>query len=220
VSPLFRRSATPKDADESATSDGAGRAAGADDDAATDSDEKKRSRAYTPPKRRPTPKRAEAERRRRRPDPPPANRKEAYRRSRELQRKERAEAREGMMRGDEDHLLARDRGAVRKLVRDVVDSRRNVGPAFLLGALLVIALSGQSMPQQVRVGANVLWVGLMITLILDATLISRRVKRLVSDRFPDTDERWGRLYFYAFTRSTMIRRFRVPRPSVKVGEEI
>ena len=215
MSPLFRRSTTPKDAEGTAASDG-----GADSDESADQAEAARPRAYTPPKRRPTPKRSEAERRRRRPDPPPANRKEAYRRSRERQREDRAEAREGMMRGDEERLMARDRGPVRRLVRNVVDSRRNVGPAFLLGALLVIALSGQNMPAQVRFGANVLWLGLMLTLILDVTLISRRVKRLVGERFPDTDERIGRLYFYAFTRSTMIRRFRVPRPLVKVGEEV
>jgi Protein of unknown function (DUF3043) len=213
VSPLFRRSTAPKDTED------------ADDQAAgsatsTEDAEGSRPKAYTPPKRRPTPKRAEAQRRRRRPEPPPASRKEAFRRSKEKQRQERTEARAGMMRGDEDYLMPRDRGPVRRLVREIVDRRRNVGPAFLLGALLVIALSGQNMPPQVRFGANVLWLGLMLTLILDATLISRRVKRLVTDRYPDSQEKWGRLYFYAFTRSTMIRRFRVPRPTVKVGEEI
>lgn len=213
MSPLFRRSAAPKDTEDAEDQ-------AVDTAESSESSDDTRPKAYTPPKRRPTPKRSEAQRRRRRPDPPPTTRKEAYRRTREKQRQERTEAREGMMRGDDDYLMPRDRGPVRRLVRDVVDSRRNVGPAFLLGALLVIALSGQNMPPQVRFGANILWLGLMLTLILDATLIIRRVKRLVADRYPDTQEKSGRLYFYAFTRSTMIRRFRVPRPVVQVGEEI
>ena len=40
-------------------------------------------------------------------------------------------ARAGAARGDDAYLPARDRGPVRKLVRDVVDSRRNVGSFFL-----------------------------------------------------------------------------------------
>ena len=43
----------------------------------------------------------------------------------------RSEARGAAARGDESFLPARDRGPVRKTVRDLVDSRRNIGSWFL-----------------------------------------------------------------------------------------
>ena len=49
-------------------------------------------------------------------------------------------------RGDDYYLPARDRGPVRKLVRDVVDSRRNVGSFFL--AIAAVALIGTVVPER------------------------------------------------------------------------
>jgi hypothetical protein len=175
---------------------------------------------HNPKKGRPTPKRSEAQRRRRNPEPPPTNRKEAAKRMRDRQKEERAETRAGMLAGDDRYLMARDKGPVRKLVRDIVDSRRNVGTFFFGGALLVILASSGGMPTPVRFGANVLWLGLIVTLILDAFLISRRVRKLVAERFPKSTDRPMSLYFYAFTRSTMFRRLRSPKPTIKVGEAI
>src|SRR5215218_8369434 len=82
-------------------------------------------------KGRPTPRRSEAQGRRPGPPPPPpTTRKEAYKRMREQQAVRRSETRQGMARGDDNYLPARDRGPVRRTVRDVVDSRRNVGSWF------------------------------------------------------------------------------------------
>src|SRR5919107_5308582 len=83
-------------------------------------------------KGRPTPKRHEAQGRRPGPPPPPpTTRKEAYKRMREQQAANRSNVRRAALAGDEAYLPARDRGPVRKLVRDLVDSRRNVGGLFL-----------------------------------------------------------------------------------------
>src|SRR3712207_2693196 len=96
-------------------------------------------------KGRPTPKRSEAQGRRQGPPPPPpTTRKEAYKRMRETQAARRAEVRQGAARGDDAYLPARDRGPVRKLVRDVVDSRRNIGSLFL--AVAAVALVGTFVP--------------------------------------------------------------------------
>ena len=59
--------------------------------------------------------------------PPPTTRREAYRRMREQRRPPGRTARAASARGDDNDLPARDRGPERKLVRDIVDSRRNVG---------------------------------------------------------------------------------------------
>ena len=70
----------------------------------------------------PTPKRSEAERRRR--YNAPGDRKEALRQSKTRDRSARARKAEAMRRGEEWALPAKDKGPVRALARDLVDSRR------------------------------------------------------------------------------------------------
>src|ERR1700754_3702072 len=88
-------------------------------------------------KGRPTPKRSEAEKRRRQPITAPKDRKEAVRKMRARQAEERAKARAGMERGDDKYLQKRDRGPVRALARDYVDTRRTIG-SYLMWAFIVM----------------------------------------------------------------------------------
>jgi len=126
---------------------------------------------------------------------------------------------EGMKAGDERYLPPRDKGPERALVRDVVDSRRNAGTWFFGGAFILLALSMVRDPRAMM-AANLIWYLLALAVVVDTVLISRKVKKLVTERFPKTKERLGSLYFYAFTRSIMFRRLRMPRPRVKVGETV
>ncbi|WP_344140188.1 DUF3043 domain-containing protein [Luedemannella flava] len=176
------------------------------------------SKAYTPSKGRATPKRKDGGRRVA--EPPPKNRREAYRRLREKDRAERAENRAAMLAGREDKLLPRDRGPERRLVRDVVDSRRNIGTMFFLGALIVIVGSSKSMPPAVQVAANLFWVFLALAVIIDSFLLCRKVKRLIKERLPKTTTKMGGHYFYAIMRSITFRKIRMPAPQVKIGEQI
>ena len=170
-------------------------------------------------KGRPTPKRSEAQGRRPGPPPPPpATRKEAYKRMREQQAARRAETRKGMARGDEAYLPARDRGPVRKLVRDIVDARRNVGSFFL--AIAGVALVGTVVPSLVvRNYASFLLFGFFLLMIVDSVILSRRIKRTVAERFPGTQKTRG-LAWYGISRSTMIRRWRFPKPDVPLGADV
>jgi hypothetical protein len=180
-----------------------------------------RPKSYTPSKKElgvATPKRQSAGRRVG--EPAPSNRKEAYRHLKDRQRTERAEASAGMKAGDERYLLARDRGPERRLVRDIVDSRRTVGTWFFGGALIVLVGSSTRMPIQVQVAANVLWAVLAIAVIADSFLISRKIKRLVQERFPKTSQRLGSLYLYGIMRGLTFRRMRVPKPQVDLGTKI
>jgi hypothetical protein len=176
------------------------------------------ARAHTPAKGKPTPKRSEANRRRKTAEPPKDN-KEARARLRARQRQERAESFAGMKRGEDKYLSKRDRGPVRRLVRDLIDARRNVGSIFFSGALVVVL--GTMLPQPaVRLAANVLWLSLIVAMVVDGFLISRLIRRTVRDRFPDTDERQGGLALYGVMRSMMFRRMRNPQPQVKVGDTV
>jgi hypothetical protein len=162
-------------------------------------------------KGRPTPKRSEAQGRRPGPPPPPpTTRKEAYRRQRETQAATRGTARAAIARGDDSALPARDRGPVRKLVRDVVDSRRNVGSLLLVVAvLLVVAEFTPSLTVKSYVFAA--FTGLFLLFVIDSFVLGRKISKAVAERFPDTTERNGKLVWYGVSRSTMIRRWRFPK---------
>jgi hypothetical protein len=173
-------------------------------------------------KGRPTPKRSEAQGRRPGPPPPPpTTRKEAYRRMREQQAARRAESRRGAARGDDSYLPARDRGPVRKLGRDVVDSRRNIGSLFLV--IAGVALVGTIVPNlAVRSYASFLLLGFFLLLIMDSVVLGRRIKKKVAERHPDDPQakRTKSLVWYGISRSTMIRRWRFPKPEVAIGAEV
>jgi hypothetical protein len=206
VSPLFRR----KPADVASSEPAPGEV--------TDAAPKPKS--YTPSKRelgQTTPKRQSNARKVN--TEAPANRREAMKQMRERQREERAEAAAGMRSGDERYLLTRDRGPERKLVRDIIDSRRTAGTWFFGGALIVLVGSTVRIPA-IQLASNLLWALLAVVVILDSILISRRVKKLVKERFPKSNQRLGSLQLYGVMRGLTFRRMRVPKPQAKFGDKV
>jgi len=95
-----------------------------------------------------------------------------------------------------------------------------VGTWFFGGALIVLLGSNQAMPPEVRLASNILWVALAFALIIDSVLISRKIKKLVRERFPNTGQRMGSLYLYAIMRSITFRRMRAPVPRVAIGDPV
>lgn len=170
-----------------------------------------RPRAYTAGKGKATPKRPSAGRRLTA-APAPANKREA----RELRRAARLRDAEETRREG----TIRDRSPERLLVRNVVDSRRTVGTWFFGGALIILLGSSPQMPLIVQWASTALWVTLAIGLVIDSVLISRKIKKLIRERYPKTQERLGSLYFYAIMRSITFRRMRMPVPRVNIGDEI
>ncbi|WP_089005930.1 DUF3043 domain-containing protein [Micromonospora viridifaciens] len=173
-----------------------------------------RPRGYTPSKKElgvTTPKRPTAGRR---PGAPtkPLTKEEA----REQRRAARAEAAAEFRREGGP----RDRGPERLLARNVVDSRRTAGTWFFGGALIVLLGSNQAMPPIVRLIANLLWGALALGVLIDSVLISRKIKKLVRERYPKSTERLGSLYFYAIMRSITFRKMRAPQPQVNLGDKI
>ncbi len=170
-------------------------------------------------KGRPTPRRNEAQGRRPGPPPPPpTTRKEAYRRTREQQAARRTDVRQAAARGDDAFLPARDRGPVRKAVRDLVDARRNVGSWFL--AIAGVALIGTFVPSAtIRGYASFLLFGFFLLLIVDSVVLNRKIKKLLTERFPAETKTRGASW-YGISRSTMIRRWRFPKPEVPLGADV
>src|SRR5690625_6216887 len=83
------------------------------------------------------PKRAEANARNRRPLFP-KNRGTARKSQRQVNASIRERQRQALLSGDERGMPVRDRGPVRRWVRDYVDARWNIGECFLPGALVVV----------------------------------------------------------------------------------
>lgn len=184
----------------------------------------KRPKGYTPSKKElgvVTPKRPSPHVRRPGATPVPRSRKqmtkEERRELREQRRARRREITEGMRRGDPRYLAARDRGPERALARDVVDTRRNVGTWFFAGALVVMFFSLTGLPEFILL-ANLLFVLLMVTLAVDSVLLCRKLKKLVRQRYPDSDVKLGSLYVYAVMRSITFRRMRIPLPRKELGD--
>src|SRR6516162_150699 len=205
-------------------------------DAAGSPDATPRGSGRTDPKGRPTRKRSEARRNARKgpvaPAPMTASEARARRKSlpgpklsREERSAERAanrarmtDRRDRMMAGEEAYLLARDQGPVRRYVRDIVDSRRNVLGLFMPATLFL--LMGMFAAPQLQFYASPAMLVLMAVMSVDAVLLGRKVSKLVDAKFPDnTESRW-KLGLYAAGRATQIRRLRAPRPQVERGSSV
>ncbi|PZT74685.1 MULTISPECIES: DUF3043 domain-containing protein [unclassified Streptomyces] len=168
------------------------------------------------PKGRPTPKRSEAQSQRRRASSgAPLDRKAAMRRQREARRADLAKQREALANGDERYLPARDKGPVRRFVRDYVDSRFCIAEYFLPLAVIILILS----VIQVRGIQNIsllLWLIVIVLIVIDSVGLGFRMRAQLRTRFPDTPKRGA--VAYGLMRTLQMRRLRLPKPQVKRGE--
>lgn len=166
-------------------------------------------------KNRPTPRRSAQEAARRHPLVV-ADRKEARRVDRERRRQQMARTRRALETGDEAYLPARDKGPVRRYIRDYVDARRNVAEYLLPVMLIVLALSIVQNQTVFTVSVLLTW-GTVGVVALDTALMWRRLKRGLVEKFgADQLPRgsWG----YATLRAFQMRRQRMPKPQVGRGE--
>lgn len=167
-------------------------------------------------KNRPTPKRKDQEAARKRPLVQ-TDRKAARAADRDARREAGRKVRQAMVTGDDAHLPPRDKGPVRRYLRDTVDVRWNLGEMMLplMLSVLVLSLFAGNWATLVFLGVYVL----ILVAIIDAYLLWRRTKPKVIERFgPDTQMRG--LGMYQAMRTFQMRRTRLPRPMVKRGEEI
>ncbi|MCH9708613.1 MAG: DUF3043 domain-containing protein [Actinomycetia bacterium] len=193
-------------------------------------------RATTAPKGKPTPKRSAASRRRGPVAPAPLTSAEARRRRKALggpklsreekkvQRAERrttmAERRERMMSGEAAYLLPRDQGPVRRYVRDVVDSRRNLLGLFMPSALGLVFVMLAVPSVQVQQLLSPAMLVLVLIMVIDGFVLGRKVNRLADEKFGEDSESGWKLGFYAASRASQLRRMRAPRPQVEHGTRV
>ncbi len=54
--------------------------------------------------------------------------------------------------------------------------------------------------------------GLFLLFVVDSFVLGRKISKAVDTRFPDHKESNRKLIWYGVSRSTMVRRFRFPKP--------
>ena len=162
-------------------------------------------------KGRPTPKRKVAEKANVTNRLAPASTREGKKLQREQLRQQRVSTRAAYMRGEESALPVKDKGPARRFVRNYVDERKSVTEYFLVFIMFILFLTVIPSPA-VQLGAIVLMYSAMIWVAIDGFLLSRRVKKLVAEKFPDQPTKG--LGLYGWMRSTQLRRLRAPAPQV------
>jgi len=181
---------------------------------------------HTAGKGRPTPKRRDSQLRSRGPvPPPPKTQRESMRlakqnrKARAERRKDAAERRGRMMAGDESALMAKDRGPVKRFLRDFVDSRRHLLGLFMPLAFLVLLSLTLPIPQ-VQHYFQLFTMAAVTAMVLEGVLLGRQATKLVRERFPK--ERIGAfgVGWYTFARSSQLRRLRIPKPQVNIGDQV
>lgn len=174
-------------------------------------------------KNRPTPSRREQETARKRPLVP-KDRKAAAGKSRDASRSARAKQRAALMSGDESALPARDKGPVKRYIRDAVDARWNIGEFMLPIMFLVLALTFvqpifKSAASWTNLLIFALVYGLVIAGALDVFMMWRRAKAKIVAKFGEVPPRGSAMY--AVMRAFQMRRSRLPRPQVdRVGPKV
>jgi hypothetical protein len=168
-------------------------------------------------KGRPTPTRKAAEAANKERARAPRTRKEQAARQRQNKGESSAKIRAGMKAGDERYLLARDKGPVRRFIRDFVDSRFSIVELLIPLLLVTLVLGYTGVPNLVALSSTMMIAVLAVT-VVDALILRRRLRRELDVRFPDEPLK-GTTY-YAITRSMQMRFMRLPKTQVKVGTDL
>lgn len=167
-------------------------------------------------KGRPTPSRKEAEAARKERLKASLDSKASRRSERAHNAELRKRAMAGMKAGDEKYLMPRDRGPVRRYIRDWIDARFTV-IEFVLPVLLVVLLINITQNKTLIQIGGVIWGVSIILLFLDLGWLYFRLSRDLKRKFPGESLRGST--FYAFMRAMQVRPLRMPKPQVKRGQK-
>jgi hypothetical protein len=172
----------------------------------------------TPPptdagKGRPTPKRKVSEAANKRPLVAPATKKA----SRERAKAQRDIEYRAMQTGDERNMPAKDRGPVRRFIRDSVDARWNLGEFFLPVAAVFLVIQFALAKTGFAVFAILALYVYIIAAVIDGWLMWRGLKKRLVAKFGIEHLPRGAA-MYAVLRAFQIRPSRMPKAQVKHGQ--
>lgn len=164
-------------------------------------------------KGRPTPTRKEAEAAAKARAKVPRTRQELAAAEKSTRRK----ALDGLKAGDEKFLPARDRGPIKRFIRDFVDTRFSFIEIMVPLLLVSMVLSYTTNPTLMQMG-NVVLLATLAMIVVDGFALHFRLRREMQRRFPD-ESRSGTTR-YALMRSLQMRFMRLPKARVKIGDTL
>jgi hypothetical protein len=168
-------------------------------------------------KGRPTPTRKEAEAAARARAKVPRTRKEMAAVQKSTRSESSAHMRQAMRTGDERYLPARDKGPVRRFVRDYVDSHFSF-IEMLIPLMLVVLVLGYTGNPTITTYANLAMLSVFVLIVVDLVRLRFKLRRELANRFPDTSTHGATSY--AVKRALSMRFMRLPKAQVKVGQRL
>lgn len=168
-------------------------------------------------KGRPTPTRKEAEAAARARAKVPRTRKEMAAAQRAARAENSGKVREAMKTGDERFLPARDRGPMRRFIRDYIDVRFSF-IELLIPVMLVSLVMGWSGNQALMDTSQIILLGAMVMIVMDMVFLRMKLRRELAKRFPGESVK-GTTY-YAVMRAMQMKFMRLPKPQFKIGERL
>jgi hypothetical protein len=168
-------------------------------------------------KGRPTPTRKEAEAAAKARAKVPRTRKEQAAAARLARSDSSTKMRQAMKTGDEKYLPARDRGPVKRFIRDMVDSRFSF-VELMIPVLLVTTAMAWSGNSSVASYGNAVLFGMLLLIVVDMVRLRFKLRRELTARFPDEPVK-GTTY-YAVMRSLQMKFMRLPKAQVRIGQRL
>jgi hypothetical protein len=168
-------------------------------------------------KGRPTPTRREAEAAAKARAKVPRTRKEQMAAQRLSRSESSRSVRQAMRAGDERAYPARDRGPVRRFVRDFVDARFSLIELVIPLLLVTMVLGYSGNTDLARIGNTILTCTVLLV-ILSMFILRFRLNRELARRFPGEPTKG--LTYYALTRALQMKFMRLPKAKVKIGEQL
>jgi len=138
---------------------------------------------------------------------------------REASRLARERYNQGMRTGEDRYLPARDKGPIKRFVRDWVDSRRSFAEYFIwiaVAMLLILAVTQQASPEI----AVIIMLGIYVMLFVlvgDLFRRARQLRKALHAKFGEDAVPKGSVR-YGVMRTMQFRRGRQPKPQVARGD--
>ncbi len=168
-------------------------------------------------KGRPTPSRKEAEAAAKARAKTPRTRKEMAAAQRSSRSESSQKMRQAMKTGDERFLPARDKGPVKRFIRDFVDHRFSF-VELMIPLLIVTMVMGYSGNARLASIGNTILFGTLLLVLVDILVMRFRMRRELTRRFPDAPLK-GTTY-YAVMRSLQMKFMRLPKAQVRIGQQL
>lgn len=166
-------------------------------------------------KGRPTPTRKEAEAAARARAKAPLDKRQARRQK--YNAEDSRKIRDGMKRGEERYLLPRDKGPVRRFIRDYVDTRFSI-VEMVIPLMIVGLILGYTGNQALVQASSLVLLATVLFVVSDMLLVRFKLRRELKRRFPEASLK-GTTY-YALTRAMQMKFMRMPKARVKIGQAL